>query len=91
MASSDFGHMLSVDAIRFVDSFCASKKGGIGRGRQVSAWDAVHMAAALASCRKALFSTGWTISHLVNTNRLNAIDIKSLGDNVHLASEKDFL
>ena len=32
--------------------FCASKKGGIGGGGQVSARDAMHMAAALASCRK---------------------------------------
>ena len=68
--SSDFGHMLSVGAIRFEDRFCTSKKGGIGGGRRVSAWGAVHMVAALASCRKALVSTGWTISHLVGTNRL---------------------
>ena len=32
MASSDFGRMLSVGAIRFEDSFCASRKGGIGGG-----------------------------------------------------------
>ena len=32
MASSDFGRMLSVGAIRFEDRFCASKKGGIGGG-----------------------------------------------------------
>ena len=32
MASSDFGHMLSVGAIRFEDRFCVSKKGGIGGG-----------------------------------------------------------
>ena len=32
MASSDFGCMLSVGAIRFEDRFCASKKGGIGGG-----------------------------------------------------------
>ena len=41
----------------------------MGDGR-VSAWGAVHMAAALAGCRKALVGTGWTISHLVSTNRL---------------------
>ena len=29
MASSDFGCMLSVGAIRFEDRFCTSKKGGI--------------------------------------------------------------
>ena len=66
MASSDFGRMLSVGTVRFEDRFCASKKGGIGL---VSAWGAVHMAAALASCRKALVRTSWTISHLVSTNR----------------------
>ena len=30
--SSDFGHMLSVGAIRFEDRFCTSKKGGVGGG-----------------------------------------------------------
>ena len=70
MALSDFGCMLSVGAIRFEDRFCASKKGRIGGGGQVSAQGAVHMAAALAGCRKALVGTGWTISHLVSTNRL---------------------
>ena len=70
MASSDFGRMLSVGAIRFEERFCASKKGGIGGGGQVSARGAVHMAVALTGCRKALVSTGWTISHLVSTNRL---------------------
>ena len=38
----------------------------IGGGGQVSAWGAMHMAAALAGHRKALVSTGWTISHLVS-------------------------
>ena len=70
MASSDFGCMLSVGAIHFEDRFCASKKGGIGGGGWVSARGAVHMAAALAGCRKTLVSTDWTISHLVSTNRL---------------------
>ena len=70
MASSDIGRMLSVGAIHFEDRFCASKKGGIGGGGCVSARGAVHMAAALAGCRKALVGTGWTISHLVSTNRL---------------------
>ena len=41
----------------------------MGDGR-VSARGAVHMAAALAGHRKALVGTGWTISHLVSTNRL---------------------
>ena len=44
--------------------------GGIGGGGWVSARGAVHMAAALAGCRKALVGTGWTISHFVSTNRL---------------------
>ena len=54
MASSDFGRMLSFGAIRFEDKMEC----------------AVHMAGALASCRKALVGSGWTISHLVSTNRL---------------------
>ena len=66
MVSSDFGCMLPViGTIRFEDRFCASKKGGIGGGGRVSARGAVHIAAALAGCRKALVGTGWTISHLV--------------------------
>ena len=68
MASSDFGRMLPVGAIRFEDMFCTSKKGGMGGGGRVSALGAVHMAAALAGCRKALVGTGWTISHLVSTS-----------------------
>ena len=55
--------MLSVGAIRFEGRFCASKKGGIGGGGRVSTWDAVHMAAALAGCRKAF--TGLGISSLL--------------------------
>ena len=50
--------MLSVGTIRFEDKFCASKKGEIGGGGRVSAWDAMHMAAALAGCRKAMVGTG---------------------------------
>ena len=50
LVSSDFGRMLSVGAIRFEDRFCASTKGGIGGGGQVSARGAVHMAAPLAGC-----------------------------------------
>ena len=56
--------MLSVGTIRFEDRFCASKKGGIGGGGRVSAWGAVHMAAALAGHRTALVGTGRT--HLVS-------------------------
>ena len=44
--------------------FCASKKGGIGEGGRVSAWGAMHMVAALASCRKALVGTGLGIFFL---------------------------
>ena len=61
--------MLSVGAIRFKDRFCASKKGGIEGGGQVSARGAVHMATALAGCRKALVGTGLGISLLFDTNR----------------------
>ena len=60
--------MLSVGVICFDDKFCASNKARIGKGGRVSAWGAVHMAAALAGCRTALVDTGWAISHLVNTN-----------------------
>ena len=60
--------MLSVGAIRFEDRFCASKKGGIGGGGRVSARGAVHIAAALAGCRKALVGTGLGISLLFDTN-----------------------
>ena len=59
--------MLSVGTIHFEDRFCASKKGGIGGG----GWfqhSAVHMAAGLADCRKALVGTGLTISLAFNTN-----------------------
>ena len=59
---------LSVGAIRFEDRFCASKKGGIGGGGRVSARGAVHMAAALAGCRKALVGTGLGIYLLFDTN-----------------------
>ena len=44
-----------------------AKKGGIGGGGRVSAGGAVHMAAALAGCRKALVGTGLAIS-LLDTN-----------------------
>ena len=57
--------MLSVDAIRFEDTFCASKKGGMGGGGRISAWGLVHMAAALAGCRKVLVGTGLGISLLL--------------------------
>ena len=60
--------MLSVGAIRFEDRFCASKKGGIGGGGRVSVRGAVHMAAALAGCRKALVSTSLAIFLLFDTN-----------------------
>ena len=61
--------MLSVGAIRFEDRFFASKKGGIGGGGWVSAWGAMHMAAALADTGKALVATGLAISLLFDTNR----------------------
>ena len=52
----------------FEDSFCASKKGGIGGGGQVSAQSNVHMPSALAGCRKALVGTSLAISLLFDTN-----------------------
>ena len=67
-SSCNFGRMLSVGTIRFEDRFCASKKGGIGEGGWVSARGAMHMAAALAGCRKALVGTGLSISLLFDTN-----------------------
>ena len=61
--------MLSVGAIRFEDRvFLASKNGGIGGGGRVLVRGAVHMAAALAGCRKALVGTGLSISLLFDTN-----------------------
>ena len=48
--------------------FAQAKKGGIGEGGRVSAQGAVHMAAALAGCRKALVGTGLSISLLFATN-----------------------
>ena len=47
--------------------FVLAKKGGIGGGGWVSAQDAVHMAAALAGCRKALVGTGLGVSLLFDT------------------------
>ena len=49
--------------------FALAKKGGIGGGGWVSALGAMHMAAALAGCRKALVSTGLAISLLFDINR----------------------
>ena len=60
--------MLSVSTIRFEDRFCASKKGRIGGGGRVSVQSAVHMAAALTGCRKALVGTGLAISLLFDTS-----------------------
>ena len=48
----------------------AKKLYRIGGGGQVSTWSAMHIAAVLADCRKALVSTGQTILILVSTNRL---------------------
>ena len=59
---------LSVGAIRFEDRFCASKKCGIVGGGWVSAQGAMHMAAALAGCRKALVGADLAISLLFDTN-----------------------
>ena len=48
MASSDFGRMLSVGAIRFEDRFCASKKGGMG-----------EVGGFTAECRSHASCLGW--------------------------------
>ena len=45
-----------------------SKKGGIGGGGWVLARGTMHMAAALACCRKAMVGTGLAISLLLDTN-----------------------
>ena len=49
-------------------NLCTSKNGGIGGGGRVPAWGAVHMAAGLAGCRKALVGTGLAIFFLFYTN-----------------------
>ena len=59
---------LWLHVISWRNPFCTSKKGGIGGGGQVSALGAVHIAAALAGCRKALVGTGLSISLLFDTN-----------------------
>ena len=64
--------MLSVGAIHFEDRFCASIKDRIGGGWQVSAWGAVHMAAALVG-------TGLAISLLFDTNERRSGSSASLG------------
>ena len=71
--------MLSVGAICFEDRFCASKKGGIGGGEQVSEQGAMHMAATLGGCRKALVSTGLAISPLLATNGVDKIPLPYYG------------
>ena len=71
-SSCIFGCTFSVGTIHFEDRFCASKKGRIGGGDQVSARSVVPMAAALAGCRKALIGTGLAISLLLNTNGIDS-------------------
>ena len=53
-----FGCMLSVLKI----DFALEKKCGIEGGGRAYSRHAVHMAAAWAGCRTAMFGTGWTIS-----------------------------
>ena len=57
--------MLSVGAIHFQDRFCTSKIGG---GGWAQSGLAMHMAAVLAGCRKALVGKSWAISLLFNIN-----------------------
>ena len=62
MTLSDFGCILSVGASVLKIGFALARKvHGIGGGGQAYSRHAVHMAAALALCRTALVSTGWTI------------------------------
>ena len=59
----------------FEDRFYTSKKGGVGRGRQVSAWDAMGMAATLAGCR----SLGWHwLDHFFTLLAQMAVEITNL-------------
>ena len=54
--------MISFGTISFEDRFTLRKKGRrIWEGGQVSAWGALHTAAALAGCGKALVGTGLSI------------------------------
>ena len=53
--------------------------GGIGGGGRVSAQGGMHMAAGLASCRKALVETGLAISFLFDTNGCRKGSSASLG------------
>ena len=48
--------------------FALAKKGGTGGGGWAYSKHVVHKAAALAACRTTMVGTGWTISHLVDTN-----------------------
>ena len=65
---ADFGRMLSVGTVFFEDKFSTSQK--LWDWERAYSWHTVNMATALASCRTALVSTGWTIPHLVSTNGL---------------------
>ena len=70
MASSDFGHMLSVGAIRFEDRFCASKKGGIGGGGWVHPGVPCTWQLPWLAREEPWSGSDRTISCLVSTNEL---------------------
>ena len=74
--SSDFGHTSSLKIV------VALTKGGVGEGGQVSARDAMRIAAALAGFRMSLVSTSWTISHLASTKPLLSLCRDTISDTV---------
>jgi len=50
--------------------FCASRKGGIGEGGEISTMGPGNMVACGISCRISLVGTGWATSLLLCTNGL---------------------
>ena len=57
-------YVLMIHVIRF----WTNKKSEIEGGGWAKSWCAVHMAAVLVGCRKALVGTGWAVSLLFSTN-----------------------
>ena len=77
--SSVFSCMLSVGAIHFEDRFCASRKGGTGKGGWMhhSSWQCMVVVA--AAYRKALVNTRWAICLLSCTNRQRKCSVHLVG------------
>ena len=61
---------MSLPAMSLGLRFCASRKGGTGRGGRVSTLGPDDVAASGLGCRKPLVGTGWAISLLLCTNEL---------------------